>query len=221
MTDLPAYHSSQRLDLGQGQCRRVREHQPPDRRAHTREGASRRAPPAAALFARHAERRQGHRAARGAPRDRARGRRVRRLAHQDHGRRSVRQRLRPGKPQLEDPGAHGPEWGGSGSCVRIGRDPPSTSLRSSARSCPGTTRRAPSACRGSSGRWAPRRTSVAASAISMRMRRPRSEYAINRFAMEVKRELDVLDRRLGETQISREVSTRLPTWPCGRGTARS
>ena len=42
------------------------------------------------------------------------------------------------------------------------------------------------------------------------------EYAIDRYAMEVKRQLDVLDRRLAETNISPAASTRSPTsrsWP--------
>ena len=59
-------------------------------------------------------------------------------------------------------------------------------------------RHAPSACRGCSGRWAARPISAAALATSTPMRRAKIEYAIDRFAMEVKRQLDVLDRRLGE-----------------------
>ena len=50
----------------------------------------------------------------------------------------------------------------------------SISRRSSARSCPPGRPRAPSASRGSSGRWAARPTSAAASAISTPMRRARS-----------------------------------------------
>ena len=46
------------------------------------------------------------------------------------------------------------------------------------------------------------------------------EYAIDRYAMEVKRQLDVLDRRLAETNISRAASIRSPTWRSGPGTAR-
>ena len=45
------------------------------------------------------------------------------------------------------------------------------------------------------------------------------EYAIDRFAMEVKRQLDVLDRRLAKAHIWRATSTRSPTWPSGPGTA--
>jgi GST-like protein len=58
--------------------------------------------------------------------------------------------------------------------------------------------RAPSACRGCSGRWAARRTWAAASATSTPTRRSRSSTPIDRFAMEVKRQLDVLDRRLAD-----------------------
>ncbi len=60
--------------------------------------------------------------------------------------------------------------------------------------------RARSACRGSSGRWAARPSSAAASATSTPMRRSKIEYAIDRYAMETKRLLDVLDRRLGESR---------------------
>ena len=46
------------------------------------------------------------------------------------------------------------------------------------------------------------------------------EYAIDRFAMEVKRQLDVLDRRLGrQSNISRATPIRSPTWRSGPGTA--
>ena len=47
------------------------------------------------------------------------------------------------------------------------------------------------------------------------------EYAIDRFAMEVKRQLDVLDRRLAESEYLAGTSTRSPTWRSGPGTARS
>ena len=78
------------------------------------------------------------------------------------------------EPQLEDPGAHGPERRRAGSRVRVGRDPPLPR---------GEVRRVPAqGPRGAhrvlvvallaDGRR--RRTSAAASAISMRMRRRRS-----------------------------------------------
>jgi len=47
------------------------------------------------------------------------------------------------------------------------------------------------------------------------------EYAIDRFAMEVKRQLDVLDRRLAESSIWQDPITLLPISPCGRGTVAS
>lgn len=47
----------------------------------------------------------------------------------------------------------------------------------------------------------------------------KNEYAIDRFAMEVKRQLDVLDRRLAETSTSLAIPIRSPTWPSSRGTA--
>ena len=46
------------------------------------------------------------------------------------------------------------------------------------------------------------------------------EYAIDRFAMEVKRQLDVLDRRLAENEFSPAPNTPSPTWRSGPGTAR-
>ena len=46
------------------------------------------------------------------------------------------------------------------------------------------------------------------------------EYPIDRFAMEVKRQLDVLDRRLAETAYHRRRrTTRSPTWRSGPGMA--
>jgi len=47
------------------------------------------------------------------------------------------------------------------------------------------------------------------------------EYPIDRYAMEVKRQLDVLDRRLAESEyLARQRRTPSPTWRCGPGTAR-
>ncbi len=46
------------------------------------------------------------------------------------------------------------------------------------------------------------------------------EYAIDRYAMEVKRELDVLDRRLAETKYTSPATiTRSPIWPSSPGMA--
>jgi GST-like protein len=45
------------------------------------------------------------------------------------------------------------------------------------------------------------------------------EYAINRFTMEAKRQLDVLDRRLAESRYLGGEDTALPILPCGRGMA--
>jgi len=45
------------------------------------------------------------------------------------------------------------------------------------------------------------------------------EYPIDRYAMEVKRQLDVLDRRLAEVPYLAGTTTRLPTWRSGPGTA--
>jgi GST-like protein len=45
------------------------------------------------------------------------------------------------------------------------------------------------------------------------------QYAIDRFAMEVKRQLDVLDKHLANNEFMPATSTRLPTWRSGPGTA--
>ena len=45
------------------------------------------------------------------------------------------------------------------------------------------------------------------------------EYAIDRYAMEVKRQLDVLDRRLARASMSRAATTRSPISRSGPGTA--
>jgi GST-like protein len=45
------------------------------------------------------------------------------------------------------------------------------------------------------------------------------EYAIDRFAMEVKRQLDVLDRRWPRASTWRATTTPSPTWRSGPGTA--
>ena len=45
------------------------------------------------------------------------------------------------------------------------------------------------------------------------------EYPIDRYAMEVKRQLDVLDRRLADNEFMAGTSIRSPTWRSGPGTA--
>ena len=75
---------------------------------------------------------------------------------------------------------------------------------------------APNACRGCSGRWAARLISAAALATSTPMRRAKIEYAIDRFAMEVKRQLDVLDRRLADSEYlagSEYTIADIAVWP--------
>ena len=116
-------YAAQGLDLEQGERRALREHQPPDRWADAREGAAGRPPSAAALFARHAERREGHRDARGVAGARPSRCGVRRLADQDRRGRSVRQRLRGDQSQLQDPGAAGSQRPEADPGVRVRRDP--------------------------------------------------------------------------------------------------
>ncbi len=91
------------LDLGQGERRPLRQHQPTDRGTDAREAAARRQAPASALLARHAERPESHDPAGGVAGARPCRRRVRCLAHPHRRRRPVRLRLRRGQPELEDP----------------------------------------------------------------------------------------------------------------------
>ena len=127
-------------------------------------------------------------------------RRVRRLADQHQRGRPVRQRLRRGRTRTRRSRRCWTAAGRSRSASSSPARSCCTWPRSSARFLPTDAgQRAPNACRGCSGRWAARPISAAASAISMPMRRSRSSIAIDRFAMEVKRQLDVLDRRLAES----------------------
>ena len=128
---------------------------------------------------------------------------IRRLADPDQRGRSVRQRLRRRQPELQDPGADGPQRAEADPRVRIRRDPAAISPRSSAPSCrPSAGARAeclswlfwqmgsaPYLGGGFGHFYAYAPTKI--------------EYAIDRFAMEVKRQLDVLDRRLAESRVSR------------------
>ena len=164
-----------------------------------RQGAAGRQASAAALFAGHAERREGHDHARGAAGARPQGRRVRCLADQDRRRRPVRQRLRRGQSELQDPGAAGPQRAQADPRVRVRRDP-------------GVPRREVR-------RVAADRAAARAECLSWLFWQMGSapylgggfghfyayapikiEYAIDRFAMETKRQLDVLDRRLAESE---------------------
>ena len=123
MAESSRIHAAEGLDLEQAQRRQLRQHQPPDRGADARQGAAGRPPSAAALFARHAERREGHDHAGGAAGARASRRRIRCLADQDRRRRPVRQRLRRGQSELQNPGADGPQRPDADPRVRVRRDP--------------------------------------------------------------------------------------------------
>ena len=181
----------------------VRQHQPPDRGADARQGTAGRPPPPPALLAGHAERREGHGDARGTAGARSRRRRVRRLADQDRRGRPVRQRLRGGESQLEDPRAHGSQ-----------RPEPIRVFESGAillylaekfgAFLPTEAGARASACPGCSGRWEARPILGGGFGHFYAYAPKKIEYAIDRFAMEVKRQLDVLDRRLAETDIWRE-----------------
>ena len=146
----------------------------PDRRADARQGAAGRPASAAALFAGDAERREGHGDAGGAAGARPSRRGIRRLADQDRRRRTVRQRLRRGQSQFQDPGSAGSQRAASRSGSSSRARSCCISPRSSAPSCRPRPARAPNACRGCSGRWAARLIWAADSAISTPMRRRRS-----------------------------------------------
>ncbi len=138
--------------------------------------------------------------ARGAAGGRPQGRRIRRLADQHQRGRPVRLGLRRRQSEFEDPGADGPQRRPAGRASSNPARSCSISPRSSAPSCP-TEQPARTECLnwlfwqmgsapylgGGFGHfyaYAPEKW----------------EYPINRFAMEVKRQIDVLDRRLAETE---------------------
>ena len=137
--------------------------------------------------------------ARGAARARPQRRRIRRLADPDRRRRSVRQRLRRGQSELQDPGAARTAADQADPGVRIRRDPALSR---------GEIRRVPA------DRAAPRAECLSWLFWQMgsapylgggfghfyAYAPTKIEYAIDRFAMEVKRQLDVLDRRLAESE---------------------
>ena len=103
----------------------------------------------------------------------------------------------------------------SGSISAISR------ARSSAPSCR-TTRSSPhrDAESGCSGRWVAHPISEAAFGHFYAYAPTKIEYAIDRFAMEVKRQLDVLDRRLAENEyLAGAEPTRSRTSQCSPGTA--
>ena len=106
--------------------------------------------------------------------------------------------------------------------VRVRRDPPHLAEKFGALRADGQPARAPSASRGCSGRWAAAPYLGGGFGHFYNYAPEKIEYAIDRFAMEMKRQLDVLDRRLeDEPNTSPVTSTRSPTSPCGPGTARS
>ncbi len=124
---------------------------------------------------------------------------VRRLADPHQRGRPVRQRLRGGQPELQDPGAAGPQRARR----RCGCSSPARSCctwpRSSAPSC-----RPSGAARAECLSWLFWQMGSApylggGFGHFYAYAPTKIEYAIDRFAMEVKRQLDVLDRRLAES----------------------
>ena len=109
-------------------------------------------------------------------------------------------RLRRGQPQLQDPGAGGPQRARSRSACSSPARSCSTSPRSSARSC-----RSEPAARAECLSWLFWQMGSApylggGFGHFYAYAPTKIEYAIDRFAMETKRQLDVLDRRLAESE---------------------
>ena len=140
---------------------------------------------------------------------------IRRLADQDR-RQPVRQRLRRGQSELENPGADGSQRADTDPDVRVRRDPGASRRE---------VRRLP----------ADRAAQARAECLSWLFWQMGSapflgggfghfyayaptkiEYAIDRYAMEVKRQLDVLDRRLADNEFlagSEYTIADMATWP--------
>ncbi len=166
--------------------------------------------------------RQGHGDAGRAARARPRRRGVRRLVDPDQRRGAVRQRLRRRQSELEDPGAGRPQRAGVRSASSSRARSCSTSPRSSAAPFfPPAAASAPSACRGCSGRSAPRRFSAAGSATSTRTRRARSNTRSTATRWRSSASSTCSIAASPRARTSRATTTRSPTWRSGRGTARS
>ncbi len=82
----------------------------------------------------------------------------------------------------------------------FGRDPAPSGGEVRRASADASRRRGRNACRGSSGRWAARPFVGGGFGHFYAYAPAKFEYAIDRYAMETKRLLDVLDRRLGESR---------------------
>ncbi len=99
------------------------------------------------------------------------------------------------------------------------REPSSFTSRSgSGASSPTENPAAWNACPGCSGRWAASLTSAAGSPL-LPLCSVKIEYAIDRYAMEVKRQLDVLDRRLADRPFVAGTTTPSPTSRSSPGSA--
>lgn len=131
--------------------------------------------------------------------------------------RAVLQRLRPGQPQLENPRPARPQRRAAGAGVRVGFDPavPGRKIRRLAAESASCTHREPELAVLADGGGA----LLGGGFGHFYVYAPEKfEYAINRFTMEAKRQLDVLDRR-GRKPLRAARNTASPTSPCGRGMA--
>ena len=188
------------LDLGRAERRTVRKHQPADRRPDPRARLAGRQASAPALFAR--------------PRPTAR--RSRSCSRNCSSAAIRAPNMMPGRSasamatssraalSRSIPIPRSPLWSTAAAPSPSGFSNParssSISPRNSVSSClhPGPS--APRHSPGCSGKWAPRPSSAAASATSSLMRRPSRNIPINRYAMEAKRQFDVLNRRLADSE---------------------
>ena len=175
-----------------------REYQPPGRRSDARKGTARRPPSAPALFAGNSQRSESHRDAGGTAG----------VGH--HGAEYDAWLIKIGdgdqfgsgfvaiNPNSKIPALVDRSGSEADPGLRVGRDPGATSRRSSAPSCRPSRRRAECLSwlfwqMGSAPYVGGGFGHFYASAVKI-------EYAIDRFAMETKRQLDVLNRRLADNE---------------------
>jgi GST-like protein len=140
------------------------------------------------------------------------GRRVRRVPREHRERRSVRQRLCGRESQFEDPGAARSQHGAADARVRVGRDPalPRGEVRRVRSDDSEPSARAPSASHGSFWQMGAAPFLGGGFGHFYAYAPEKYEYPINRYTMEVKRQLDVLDRNLADRRYLIGTNTRSP-----------
>ena len=143
---------------------------------------------------------------------------IRRLADQNRRRRSVRQRIRRDQSQLQDPGAAGSQRSEADPGLRVRRDPGVS--RREVRRIPADRAAARAECL-SWLFWQMGSTPYVGGGFGhfYAYAPVKIEYAIDRFAMETKRLLDVLDKRLAVSEYLAGDATRSPISRRGPGMA--